>query len=169
MKAIVAVNENWGIGCNGALLYTIPEDMQFFKEKTEGKVVVMGYFTFVDLPGSKPLKNRTNIILFDDPELSVDGALVCNSTEQLFDTLSSYDTDDVFIIGGQAVYEQFFEYCSTIYVTKVEDQKAADRHFPNLDELPNWEITSTSEEKEHEGLKFTFCEYTNTDIKPALS
>ena len=51
MKAIVCVDKNWGIGSQGDLLFHIPADLRFFKEKTIGNVVVMGQATFFSLPG----------------------------------------------------------------------------------------------------------------------
>ena len=42
MKIIAAVDEKWGIGKGMNLLFRISEDMEFFKEKTMGKTVVMG-------------------------------------------------------------------------------------------------------------------------------
>lgn len=56
MKAIVAVDLNWGIGYKGNLLQRIPEDMKFFKQMTLGKVVVMGRKTFESLPGKRTFK-----------------------------------------------------------------------------------------------------------------
>lgn len=57
VAAIVAVDENWGIGRNGDLLVNIPEDKKFFKEKTSGSIVIMGRKTWDSLP-KKPLPNR---------------------------------------------------------------------------------------------------------------
>ena len=71
MKAIVAVDRNWGIGKNNGLLFRLPADMKYFREKTMGKVVVMGSNTLLSFPGGNPLKNRTNIAaggLLDRPE-----------------------------------------------------------------------------------------------------
>ena len=63
MKTIVAVDSKWGIGKKNDLLFSIPEDMAFFRKTTMGKVCCMGYNTLLSFPGSKPLKNRTNIVL----------------------------------------------------------------------------------------------------------
>ena len=63
MELIVAVSEDWGIGKDGNLLFSIPEDMKFFRQTTQGKTVVMGRKTLESLPGGKPLKNRQNIVL----------------------------------------------------------------------------------------------------------
>jgi dihydrofolate reductase len=165
LVSIVAVDENWGIGYKGELLFKIPEDMKFFRSLTENKVVVMGHATFKSLPGARPLKNRINIILSKDKGLKIESVIVCNSTEQLFDAVSAYPSDDVFVIGGQEIYNQLFDYCSTIYITKVESLKQADRHFPNIDLKHNWKLQSESEKKEYEGLKYTFNKYINCKAK----
>ena len=62
ISAIVAVDEDWGIGFNGELLEKIPEDMEFFKDLTSNHIVVMGRKTWDSLP-NKPLKDRINIII----------------------------------------------------------------------------------------------------------
>lgn len=59
MKTIVAVDEKWGIGKNNGLLFSIPEDMRFFRETTLNKVVVMGSNTLKSFPGGKPLKTAS--------------------------------------------------------------------------------------------------------------
>ena len=68
MKAIVAVVKKWGIGKKNDLLFSLPEDMKFFREKTLNKVVVMGSNTLKSFPNGKPLKNRTNVVLFPGGE-----------------------------------------------------------------------------------------------------
>ena len=66
IRAIVAVDEKWGIGKNNGLLFSLPEDMKFFRQTTSGKTVVMGYNTLLSFPGGKPLKNRVNVVLCPD-------------------------------------------------------------------------------------------------------
>ncbi|MBO4594179.1 MAG: dihydrofolate reductase, partial [Clostridia bacterium] len=68
MKAIVAVDKKWGIGKKNGLLFSLPEDMKYFKEKTLNKVVVMGSNTLKSFPNGKPLKDRVNIVLFPGGE-----------------------------------------------------------------------------------------------------
>lgn len=77
MKAIVCVDENWGIGKNNNLLFNLPEDMKRFREETSGKVVIMGYNTFKSLPNGS-LKNRVNIVL-DPTGTPIEGATVVTS------------------------------------------------------------------------------------------
>ena len=66
MRAIVVVDKVWGIGKGNDLLFSLPADMKHFRETTAGKVVVMGSNTLLSFPGGKPLKNRTNIVLWPD-------------------------------------------------------------------------------------------------------
>ena len=159
MKAIVCVDENWGIGYEGDLLFHIPADMKYFKEKTMGNVVVMGISTFRSLPGQKPLTDRVNIVLTSDKSWSAPGVVPCHSLDELFETLKRYDSSTVFVIGGASVYEQLIPYCDTAYVTKVSASKPADSFFPNLDENEDWVLARQKDEAEHKGLKYRFTTY----------
>lgn len=165
MKAIVNVDENWGIGCGGSLLFPIPEDMKFFRETTSGKVVVMGRKTLESFPGAAPLKNRVNILFSRTPGLVVPGATVVGDIPQLRSALAGCPPEEVYVIGGQAVYHLLLGYCSTALVTRVQARGKADTFFPNLDTNPNWQLTLQSETKEHEGTRFTFCTYQNHNPK----
>lgn len=161
MKAIVCVDEGWGIGYKNQLLYRNPVDMKFFKEKTIGNVVVMGLNTLKSFPGGNPLKDRVNIVLCNDPEFSQEGVTIADSIESLFEILKRYDTNTVYIIGGASVYAQLVPYCDTVYVTKVEGKKEADAFFPNLDEDENWVCAKQTETQEYNELKFKFTTYKN--------
>lgn len=159
MNTIVSVDNNWGIGCNNDLLFHVPEDMRYFKEKTIGKIVVMGENTFYSLPNQKPLKDRTNIVLSDKKDLQIEGVTICNSLEKLMELIKQFETDDVFVVGGQAVYELMLPYCQVAYVTHFNAQAKADKHFPNLSALKEWHLAERSEPIESKGLTFTFNRY----------
>lgn len=159
MKAIVNVDNNWGIGIGDKLLNHIPADMKFFRETTTGNVVVMGRATFMTFPGPKALPNRVNIVLTTDASWSAPDVTVCHSSEELFSMLEKYDTDTVYVIGGSSVYEQLLPYCDTAYVTKVDSVKEADKFFPNLDAMQDWSVISESDLMEHNGTEFRFVTY----------
>lgn len=165
MHAIVAVDENWGIGYNDQLLYTIKEDQQYFRNFTLNKIVVIGDVSLKTLPGGNPLKDRITIVLSKDENLKIKNAIICNSVEQVLEEADNYNPDDVIIIGGQSVYEQFLDYCATVHVTRIKGSKPADKFFPNLDFKENWSIESISEEKTCEDLKFAFYVYRNSAIR----
>ena len=159
MKMIVCVSENFGIGLNNELLFSLPPDMKFFRETTSGKVVVMGRGTLDSFPGGRPLKNRINIVLTRDRNFIREGAVVCHSTEEVLDYVKQFDSDDVFVIGGGQIYEMFRPYCDEALVTKVMEKAECDTFFFDIDKDPEWSLYQESEIMEHEGLNFSFCTY----------
>ncbi|MDI9496324.1 MAG: dihydrofolate reductase [Bacillota bacterium] len=165
MKLIVAAARDWGIGNKGQLLFNVPEDMEFFKNTTMNKVVVMGRKTLLSLPGGNPLKNRTNIVLTSDVNFKKEGCIIVNSIEALFDEIKNFNSDDVFLIGGGNLYNQLYPYCSEAYITKFDAILEADTYLHNFDEDKDWLLTYASEIHEYEGLKFIFTTYKNMALK----
>ncbi len=159
MKAILAADKNWGIGYNNHLLVSIPSDMKFFRQTTTGKVVVMGRKTLESFPNGMPLKNRTNIVLTGNQNYQVKDAIVVHSEDELMEELKKYETDDIYVIGGESVYRMMLPYCDTAYVTKIDRAFQADTFFPNLDEVDEWEMTEESEEQTCFDLEFCFTKY----------
>ncbi len=160
MRAIVAVDNNWGIGKDNDLLFSIPEDMKFFREQTAGKVLLMGAKTLRSFPNGKPLKNRINIVLSRTMGTR-DDCVVCSSVEQALKTIKQYNVDDVFVIGGGMIYEKFLPYCTDALVTKVNADGDAQIFFPNLDGLSNWICEEQSESLSSNGYEFKFTRYKN--------
>jgi dihydrofolate reductase len=159
MNLIAAVDKNWAIGKNNDLLYNIKEDMQFFRSTTLNKVVVMGRKTLESFPNSKPLKNRVNIVLSSDTSLKIEGATIVNDLNMLFDELKKYNTNEVFVIGGGAIYKMLEPYCDTAYITEIDAEKDADIFFPNLSKMDEWKLIESSEKKEDNGIEFVFNKY----------
>ena len=159
MNLIVAVDENWAIGKDNKLLVSIPTDMKFFRETTTGKVVVMGRKTLESFPNGLPLKNRTNIVLTRNRDYQVKDAIVVHSVPELLVKLDKYSSEDVYVIGGDSVYQELLPYCDVAHVTKINHVYAADSWFPNLDETGEWEITGESEEQTYFDLEYTFVRY----------
>ncbi len=159
MNMIVAVDENWAIGNKGELLIHIPNDMKMFRMETTGKVVVLGRKTMETFPQKKPLPNRTNIILSRNKDYQVTDALVVNSVEELLEELKKYNTEDVYIIGGDSIYQQMLPYCDVAHVTYIEHSYEADSYFPNLEADPNWEMTAESEEMTYFDITYYFRKY----------
>ena len=159
MNLIAAVDKNWGIGLKNQLLVRIPEDMKRFRQITIGKVVVMGRKTLESFPGGQPLNNRTNIVLTTDKNYQVKGAIIVHDMEELFAELQQYQSEDIFVIGGESIYRQLLEQCDTAYITKIDYEYQADVWFPNLDELEQWELTEESEEQTYFDLEYYFLKY----------
>lgn len=159
MNLIVNVDKNWAIGKDNKLLVRIPADMKFFRETTTGKVVVMGRKTLESFPNGMPLKNRTNIVLTSNRAYKVKGAICVHSKEELDEELKKYDSEDIYIIGGESVYRMFLDQCDVAHVTKVDYAYQADAYFPNLDVRPEWKITADSEEQTYFDIEFHWIKY----------
>ena len=159
MNLIVAVDKNWAIGKDNKLLVSIPQDMKFFRETTMGKVVVMGRKTLESFPGGQPLKKRTNIVITRDKNYSVKDAIVVHSVEEALEELKNYNSEDVYVIGGDSIYRQMLPYCDVAHVTKIDHAYEADTYFPNLDEKEEWLVTGVSDEQTYFNLEYEFVRY----------
>lgn len=163
MNAIVAVDANWAIGCQGDLLFSLPTDMRRFRTLTMGGTVILGRKTLDSFPGGKPLPKRRNIVITRNPDLTVEGAEIASGPEEAL-ALAQGD-ENIWVIGGGSVYTALLSRCKRVYLTKV-DQAAenADTFFPNLDKLPNWKVEKRSEPVEENGLTYRFIDYVNTAL-----
>ena len=159
MNLIAAVDKNWAIGKDNKLLVSIPMDMKFFRETTTGKVVVMGRKTLESFPNGFPLKNRTNIVLTHNQNYDGKGAIVVHSMEELREELKKYNSEDIYVIGGEQIYNALVDDCDVAHITKINFEYDADAYFPNLDEKPEWQIVADSEEQTYFDLEFFFYKY----------
>lgn len=159
MNLIVAVDKNWAIGKNDQLLVSIPADKKLFRDETLGKVVVMGRKTLESLPGGQPLYGRTTIVLTRNPEYKMKGAVVCHSVREALQELEGYASEDIFVAGGQEIYEAFLPYCTVAHVTYIDYEYLADTYFPNLDASSEWKMDLESEEETYFDLCYTFRRY----------
>ena len=159
MKAIVATDADWGIGKNNSLLFSLPEDMKFFRRTTLGKVIVIGRKTLESFPGGKPLPGRTNVVLTSKG--NIEGAVTVSDINALMRVLGDFSPNEVFVCGGASVYGALLPYCDEALVTKICAHGGADAFFPNLDELPSWQLSEITREAEDGGLKLQFCVYRN--------
>ncbi|MDO4545867.1 MAG: dihydrofolate reductase [Bacillota bacterium] len=158
MNAIAVVDENWAIGRNGGLLVHLPGDLKYYKEKTWGKVIVVGRKTLESFPGGKPLPGRTNIVLTANKAYEAEGAVVCHSKEEVLEKVKTFDEEDVFIAGGAGIYREFFDCCRAFYITRIYDSFEADTYFPRLEES-EFEIAWRSEMQEEKGISYQFLKY----------
>ena len=159
MNLIAAVDKNWAIGKNNELLVSIPNDMKMFRQMTTGKVVVMGRKTLESFPNGLPLKNRVNIVLTKNQNYQVKGAIIVHSVEEVLEELKKYDSEDVYVIGGEQIYRQMLPYCDTAHMTKIDHAYEADAYFPNLDEKEEWKITAIGDEQTYFDLEYVFTIY----------
>ena len=156
MTLIAAVDRNWGIGCCGKPLFRIPADLRRFKALTMGHALLMGRKTFDSLPGLLP--GRTHAVLSRAPDFAPPGVTVLRSLDQARDFARVKDT---FLIGGGEIYAALLDACNQAYITQIDAARPADAFMPNLDTLPEWEMTAAGEWVEENGLRYRYCLYEN--------
>lgn len=159
IAAIVAVDNNWGIGFNGELLERIPNDLKRFKQLTDDSTVIMGRKTWDSLP-KKPLPNRFNIIVTSQEVDDNDIDIKHSSMEEVKAFLELDLGIPVFIIGGGMIYRELLPYCQEVYVTKIlKDHDNVDTYFPNLDEMEEWEQDESPETYDYNGVNYQYQHY----------
>ena len=159
---ILCVDKKWGIGRRNGLLFSLPKDMKFFKETTLNHVVAMGENTLLSFPNSKPLKNRTHIVLSQDESHNYEGVENVHDFDEFLRLIREHaNKEDVYIIGGASIYRQTLPYVDKVLLTKVDAIGGAELFFPNLDKDPYFELKEESEEIEDNGYKIKFCTYIN--------
>lgn len=163
MNLIVAVDRKWGIGKKNDLLFHLPEDLAYFKQKTLNKTIVMGGNTLLSFPRSKPLPNRTNLVLSD--VFTRDDCEVFPTLQALKERLKQCDTDDVYVVGGAMFYATMLPYCDTAYITKVDADGEATHFFPDLDKAEGWEEVETVGQTVSNGYNIAFTVYRNRNPK----
>lgn len=159
VKAIVAVDEKWGIGKKNGLLFSIPQDMRFFKEKTMGKTVCMGYNTLLSFPDGKPLKGRKNIVICPKG-VKRDDVVVVYTMDEMLSEIKKED-GEVFVIGGAMFYKSMLPYCDEVFVTKVSADGNAEVFYENLDDSASFDCVFESEPIIDGGYEIKFTTYKN--------
>ena len=145
LSIIAAIGKNNELGLNNNLIWHLPGDMKFFKEKTIGHTIIMGRKTFESLPQLLP--NRKHIIL-SKRFISLEGVEVYHDIESFLDKYKNSD-EEIFNIGGASIYKELLEYTKNIYLTEIEDTAKADTFFPyfNKEEFISQTIDTKKDEK----------------------
>ena len=130
------------IGIEGRIPWHVPEDMAHFRAVTDGHPVVMGRATWLSLPERfRPLPGRANVVLSRDPAFVAPGARVAASLES---ALAAVGDDDVWVIGGAAVYAAALPLADRLEVTEVDLDVAGDAFAPAIDPTV-WVVASATD------------------------
>jgi dihydrofolate reductase len=162
ISLIVAIAENNAIGKDNELLWHIPDDLRRFKKLTSGHCVIMGKRTWNSLP-VRPLPGRTNIVLTDNPSECFDCGLTAYSIEDALQKCN--DDNEVFIIGGGTVYNQFLKIADRLYITHVHKKFSGDTFFPVIDPVI-WEVIESEEHKSDSNTDFPYTYVTYQRKRP---
>jgi len=148
----VAADENNGIGKNNQLLCHLPADLKYFKNLTTHHAILMGRKTFESI--GKPLPNRTNIII-SRSDLNIEGTYCFKSIDEGISFAKSQNESELFIIGGDSIYQQSMDILDTVYLTRIHHSFEADAFFPALQE-EYWQLNQNEFHAADEKNKFDF-------------
>ncbi len=135
IKLICAFSKDRVIGNGNALPWSLPADLQRFKNLTEGNSIVMGRKTFESI--GRPLPNRRNMVMSRDKKLKISGVEVVFSAEKVLSFYKESNDKDLFVIGGSHIYKLFEPYCDNLMITYIDKSFAGDAFFPEID-WNNW-------------------------------
>jgi len=139
ISLVVAAARNNVIGKDNKLLWTLPNDMKFFKNVTWGLPVVMGRKTFEAL--GKPLSGRKNIIISRQSGLSTEGAVIVKNLDDAQFLVKQMDVKEMMVIGGGEIYKAAMDRANRIYITRVDADLEGDTTFPEIDPR-EWKMVS---------------------------
>jgi dihydrofolate reductase len=155
VSIIAGIGKNRELGVENKLLWNIPEDMQWFREKTKGHPVIMGRKTHESI--GRLLPNRPNLIITRDATYTSAGAIITSSLEEAIEKAKQMDEKEIFIIGGASVYAQAITIANKLYLTVVDHTFEADAFFP---EYSRFKTVAYKKESHDENFRYTFYELT---------
>jgi dihydrofolate reductase len=140
---IAAIARNGIIGKGNKIPWDLPEDLEYFYKLIRGKPVVMGRKTYESL--GNPIKNSENIVLSCNQSLQLPGCVVVHS---IADVLTQYQNvvEEVIIIGGTLIYEQFLPLVDKMYLTLIDNDVDGDAYFPEW-QKGEWIVTDRKNSK----------------------
>lgn len=162
ISLIAAMASNRVIGIDGQLPWRLPAELAHFKRVTLGKPVLMGRKTFESL--GKPLPQRLNIVLSRQRDFAAEGVIVVHTIEEaIAAAVRSEAGQELMVIGGANIYEQFLPLATTMYLTKVEASVEGDAFFPTFSDH-EWQLTEQCLVEKDERNAFNFVIQTYTKV-----
>lgn len=160
LSAVAAMAQNRVIGVDNKLPWHLPEDLQFFKDKTKGKIMIMGRKTFESLP--KPLPGRYHLVITRQTDYKVDHPMVevlhsLNGAIERARSMIPHWPEEVCIVGGGEIYKESLPVLDRIYLTVIEQDFAGDAKFPEFDETV-FQLKTRSDRREPFAYSFRLYE-----------
>jgi dihydrofolate reductase len=163
VSIIAAVADNGVIGKDNDLVWSLPDDMSFFKASTSGRHVIMGRKNYESIPHKyRPLPGRPNIVLSRNADYDASPAALTTSLKDALDIAREAGESEAFVIGGGQVYTMALEegIIDTMYITHVHGTPDGDAFFPEFDPS-EWTLQVIDDhpaDDSHE-FPFTICQY----------
>jgi dihydrofolate reductase len=158
ISLIAAIGKNNELGKNNTLVWDMPTDLKYFREKTSGHPVIMGRKTFESI--DRPMPNRRNIVITRDANYKKDGIEAVHSLEEALNLVAHKD-EEIFIIGGEEIFKKAMPVADRLYITHIEaEDKNANVFFPEIIPIVWNEISHQEHSKDEKNpYNYTFSVY----------
>ena len=153
ISLLVAAAENNAIGKNNQLLWSLPNDMKFFKNTTWGMPVIMGRKTYESV--DKPLPGRFNIVITRQTDWKAEGVIVAKDLQDALQKAAETNCNEVFVIGGGEIYKWAIDIADKILITRVHASFDADTFFPEINET-RWKLIANQDFGVDEKHKYAY-------------
>ncbi|OGI65855.1 dihydrofolate reductase [Candidatus Nomurabacteria bacterium RIFCSPHIGHO2_01_FULL_39_10] len=167
ISLIAAIGKNNELGKNNNLVWSMPTDLKYFREKTSGHAVIMGRKTFEAI--GRPMPNRRNIVITRDKNYKKESIEVVHSLEEAINSArtsplpSPYkgEGEEIFIIGGEEIFKQSMNLAERLYITHIDaEDKKADTFFPEIIPIVWNEVSHEAHKKDKDNpYDYTFSVY----------
>ena len=152
---IAALDKGRVIGSEGSIPWNIQEDLNYFKEKTTNKAIIMGRKTFESI--GRPLPNRLNIVMTISKE-KVDGVITAPNKEIAIEKARDFSSE-IFVIGGEYIYKEFLEMASEMLLTEIDLDTEGDTYFPKWEESEWLEVSREAKKDDSQKINYEFVRY----------
>lgn len=157
ISLIACIDNKGGIGINNKLPWYLPEDLSYFKKITNGKIILMGRKTFESI--GRVLPDRQTIILTSDQQYQAPAScVVVHSIDEFLNSKWNKNEEEIFVVGGANVYEQFLPLSNRLYLTEILSTFDCDAFFP-LRKEEDWTLFSEAPGDSNGVIMYTFCQY----------
>ena len=165
---VVAMSNNWVIGVNNDLPWSLKDDLAHFKKYTTGKIIVMGRKTYESI--GRPLPNRVNFVISSTLK-DIEGVSIFTSLEDAIEAAKIYNLDqdianEIAIIGGGYLFRDSIDSFNKLILTRVDCSIDGDVYYPEID-FSNWELISSDEFLKNEDNQYDFSVETYKKIMTA--
>ena len=165
---VLAVSNNWVIGVNNDLPWSLKDDLAHFKKYTTGKIMIMGRKTYESI--GRPLPNRVNYVISSTLK-DIEGVSIFTSLEDAIEAAKIYNLDqdianEIAIIGGGYLFRDSIHSFNKLVLTRVDCSIDGDVYYPEID-FNNWELISSDEFLKNEDNQYDFAVETYKKIMTA--
>jgi dihydrofolate reductase len=151
ISAIVAFDEKRGIATDAGIPWELPTDKAYFRDKTSGHPILMGYRMYSEF--AEPLPNRRNLVMVRPNTALKPGFEPIENVEELLKTYQE-SNNLLWITGGAAVYVKLLPYVQKLYITRIQADFYCTKFFPEFED--QFELSFKEPLQQENGLTFQF-------------